>query len=235
MLHSPIGKREIIAQVKDLHVEYDGQQIVSDVSFDVYKGERLVITGESGSGKSTIIRALGGIVTPAAGNVSILGQEMYPETKAGRRVLANYVRSSFQRSLLDTNLTVRDNLALPGGMSQRLAPNRVAFVAAQLGLANLDPRRDKMNQRAATLSGGEQMRVSIGRALAESPGLLLLDEPTGAMDSHSKEAALTMLDTFNANEGMTIVSVAHDEIALEHADRQIVVSDGRIVDQLLHT
>lgn len=197
---------------------------VSDVSLRVEQGEFLAVTGPSGCGKSTLLHILGGLSRPSAGSVLVGGEELYRK-KPGQ--LALYRRRQagivYQFYNLVPELTARENLILPAWMDHReIDEGRVDRILGLLGMS------DKRNAYPHQLSGGQQQKIAVGRALFCRPKLLLADEPTGNLDSAKRDQLLELFQRLNRQEGMTVILVTHDqEIALT-APRRIYMADGSI-------
>jgi ABC-type lipoprotein export system ATPase subunit len=228
---APEQGKEIVASVSNLHIVRNGEELVRGVSFDVKRGEHLIITGPSGSGKSTVLRALGGIAEPTSGQVNVLGEDLHGMSKRRReRFVRDHIRNGVQHPKLDTNLSVRENLAGPAKMSGRYSVERLAQVAVRFGLG------DKMDQSAASLSGGEQQRVLLGRVLLPGVDLILLDETTANIDPIGKGQLMEELNRFREDDSTTFVTVTHDvEAARPFADRELVIVSGQITNEINHT
>jgi putative ABC transport system ATP-binding protein len=190
--------------------------------------EFVAVMGPSGSGKSTLLHLLGGLDRPTAGRVRLEGERIDDRSEAGlallRRRKLGFV---FQFFNLLGNLTVAENVELPAllvGASPREARRRREELLAQLGVA------DRARAVPAQLSGGEQQRVAIGRALVNRPAVLLADEPTGNLDSASAQDVLSLLRETRA-QGQTILLVTHDARVAAAADRVVTMRDGLVVDQ----
>jgi len=223
-----------LLRARDLRKSYrtgaTEQVVLRGVSMTVDPGEWVAIMGPSGCGKSTLLHLLGGLDDPDGGTV-LLGDDdvgsLRPAARAVlRRAEVGYV---FQQYNLVAHLTAAANIDLPQrlvGTGRKAIKARTAELLEALGLA------DKAQAMPSTLSGGEQQRVAIGRALANRPGLLLADEPTGALDSAASEGVIELLDEEHA-AGQTIVMVTHDPAVAAVADRTIHLLDGRVVQQAL--
>jgi putative ABC transport system ATP-binding protein len=215
---------------KDLFMEYGNGDspvpVLKGITLSVESGEFAAIMGQSGSGKSTLLHCLGLLETPTAGEVKILGKDssrLTDRQKADiRRETMGFV---FQSFYLVPGLTVQENVLLPmlihGSRAGR--DKRAVRLLEQVGLSHR--LRHKPNQ----LSGGEQQRVAIARALANSPQLLLLDEPTGNLDSATGESVLELLTQVIKNEGITTLMVTHSLEAAKRCGRIITIRDGIIV------
>lgn len=202
-------------------------EALKGVDLEVPKGEWLAVMGRSGSGKSTLLTVLGGLNSPTAGNYSVEGVELYslpPEQRAEfRREKMGFVFQSFQ--LLDY-LSVLENVMLPlvnSSMSSSRKRELAREALERVGLYGKEARLP------AQISGGEQERVAIARAIVNRPVLLLADEPTGNLDSATAEQVMQLFGDLNG-QGMTIVMVTHSEQWAAMAQRTIKISDGRVVE-----
>ena len=211
--------------VKRYPMNHEAVHALRGVSLAVYPGEYVAIAGPSGSGKSTLLQLIGGIDTPSAGSVELLGTELQQlsdrELTHLRLTRLGFI---FQRFHLLPVLTARENVELPlaeAGVSRRLRRERALELLRYVGLA------DRAEHRATQLSGGEMQRVAIARALANRPVLLLADEPTGELDAATGQEILTLFRRLN-QDGTTLVVVTHDERLSEQAGRVIHMLDGRI-------
>ncbi len=197
------------------------------VSLEIASGEYVAIAGPSGSGKSTLLQLIGGIDTPSAGMVEIMGVRL--DTLSDReltRLRLARLGFVFQRFHLLAVLTARENVELPmaeAGVRRKERRHRALELLAYVGLEH------RADHRATQLSGGEMQRVAIARALANRPALLLADEPTGELDAATGEDILRLFSRLNA-DGTTLVVVTHDERLAAQAGRTIHMLDGRICD-----
>ena len=197
-----------------------------DVGFT--RGSFTAIMGPSGSGKSTLMHCLAGLDRPTAGRVFLGGSEL---TELPDRALTAVRRDNvgfvFQAFNLLPTLTAKQNILLPLDLAGRRAdPSALAAIVDSLGLA------DRLSHLPSQLSGGQQQRVAIARALVTSPAVVFADEPTGALDSRSSHALLDYLRGTSRHSGQTIVMVTHDPGAAAYADRTLILSDGRVVEDL---
>lgn len=213
-------------EVHDLTKRFGGRAVVEAVSFTVGKGELLALVGGSGSGKTTTLRMINRLVEPTSGRVVIDGDdtESIPETALRRRI--GYV---FQRVGLFPHLTVAENVAITPSLLGWSADDIRARVDELLRIVELDP--DIMRDRLpAALSGGEQQRVGVARALAARPKLMLLDEPFGALDPLTRDRLQESFRRIRAQVGFTAVFVTHDMTeALMLADQIAVMMHGRLL------
>ncbi len=199
---------------------------LKSVSLRIPAGQVTAIMGPSGSGKSTLLNLVAGLDRATDGAIRVDGQDI---TRLSEAALARYRRSKiglvFQFFNLLNNLTVRDNVLIPAqlaGMAARDADRRASELLDQLGIA------DQADKYPARLSGGQRQRVAIARALVNRPALLLADEPTGALDTHSGEQVLDLFHDLNG-AGQTIILVTHDPRLAEHcAGRIITLVDGAV-------
>jgi len=199
--------------------------VLTDVSLDVPAGQFLAIAGPSGSGKSTLLGLIAGLDQPTAGRIEVAGVEITGLDEDGlarfRRDRIGYVFQSFH--LLPT-LTAAENVAVPLELAGETdAAPRAAALLAEVGLA------ERAHHYPVQLSGGEQQRVAVARAMARRPALLLADEPTGNLDSATGKQIIELLVGLNRRLGRTLVLVTHDAALAAHADRVVTLRDGRIV------
>ncbi|MGE5653511.1 MAG: ABC transporter ATP-binding protein [Bacillota bacterium] len=199
---------------------------VNNISLEIMPGEIAVIVGPSGSGKSTLLSLLGGLDRPISGDVLINGQSFASlnEDRLAimRRRSIGYV---FQFFNLIPHLTAQENVELPmaiTGEPSSAIRERATYLLEQVGLG---PRR---NHRPNQLSGGEQQRVAIARALANRPAVVLADEPTGNLDSKTRNAVIDLFCHFNKQEKQTFVIITHDESLANYAHRVIHLRDGKV-------
>jgi putative ABC transport system ATP-binding protein len=196
-------------------------QALSEASFQIEQGEFCVIVGESGAGKTTLLNILGGMDTLTQGRVSMDGVDI---SSFSRSQLENYRRYDigfvFQFYNLIPNLTARENVEIAAQLCKDPIPAEEILKAVGLG--------HRMDNFPAQLSGGEQQRVSIARALAKRPKLLLCDEPTGALDYETGKSILKLLQDSCRRDGMTVVIITHNAALSAMADRIIRVKSGTI-------
>jgi lipoprotein-releasing system ATP-binding protein len=204
--------------------------LVDGVSMTVHEKEFIAITGPSGSGKSSLLYLLGLLDRPTSGTLYIGGKNTEPmneiERAQTRLVMLGFV---FQFHFLLPEFTVRENVEIPmrrlGQLSRAAMRQRADDLLNSLGLeGHLDKRPDQ-------LSGGQRQRVAVARALANDPPLVLADEPTGSLDSHSSEQVFEILKELVRERGKTVISVTHDVNMAERMDRRIHFVDGRIYSE----
>lgn len=197
-------------------------EVLHDVSFSVPEGARCIIVGASGSGKSTLLNAIGGLDRPDAGSIHVAGQHV---TALSARELTRYRRRHigfvFQFYNLVPDLTVRENIQVTAQLVRR--PLDIDELLDHLGMG------EHQHKFPAQLSGGQQQRCAIARALVKGSDLLLADEPTGALDRHTSQQMLEVLDDVHQRYGATLVMVTHNEAITAMADQVIELRDGRIV------
>ena len=202
------------------------------VDLAVSPGEFVSIMGPSGCGKSTLLHLLGGLDRASGGRVSVRGRLLndLSETalSALRRTEVGFV---FQTHNLVPNLTVAGNVDLPGALAGR---RRTEVVTRRNQLLEALGLADKTNRRPSELSGGEQQRIGLARALINNPAVLLADEPTGNLDSVSGSEVLDVIHSFH-RLGQTVVLVTHDHRVAARAERVIAMRDGRVVNEAVMT
>lgn len=204
-------------------------QALSNVSFDIEEGEYVAIMGESGSGKTTLLNILASLDQPTSGSVLLNGKEMTymkeKEISQFRRENLGFVFQDF--NLLDT-FSVKDNIFLPLVLSKESYPimnQKLKILAPKLGIEKL------LEKYPYELSGGQKQRVAVARALITHPQIVLADEPTGALDSHSTDQLLEVFDAIN-KEGQTILMVTHSTKAASWASRVLFIRDGEVFHQI---
>lgn len=222
----------LIIEIVDLHKVYRLGRVdvpaLRGVNLAVEAGEFLAIVGPSGSGKSTLFHVVGGLTPPTSGHVKIDGVDLAEMTDGGRtRMRQRKVGFVFQKFNLLPTLTAQQNIEIARDISGYHDFDRGQFdeIVRLLGI------RERLGHRPFALSGGEQQRVAIARALANSPKILLADEPTGNLDTENSLAVLNMLRDLNQRLGQTILMITHNpEAALYCAHRIVRMRDGKIVD-----
>lgn len=218
----------MILRAENLKKQYgNGENLVralDGVSLEVDRGEFVAIVGTSGSGKSTLLHMLGGLDRPTSGKVYVDGKDISDLTEDAlcifRRRKIGFVFQSFN---LVPVLNVYENIVLPIELDGKETDEKfVREVIAVLGL------QEKVNSLPSQLSGGQQQRVAIARALSSKPAIILADEPTGNLDSHTSQDVLNLLRVTGEKFGQTIVMITHNEEIAQMADRIIRIEDGNI-------
>ena len=196
------------------------------ISLAIRERELVALVGPSGCGKSTCLNILAGVDTADEGRVSVCGARL---DGAPEDTLLRHRRSSvgvvFQAFHLMPHLTAEENVSLPLALAGRKDPERARVLLDRVGLSK------RRTHYPSELSGGEQQRVAVARALVHRPSLLLADEPTGNLDSHSGEAVLALLDELRAREGAALLLATHDPDVARRADRVVRLVDGRVVGE----
>lgn len=218
-----------IIETRDLRKVYRVGQVdvpaLRGVDLSVNRGEFISIVGPSGSGKSTLFHIIGGLTPPTSGKVSVDGQDLAALTDAGRtRLRKRTVGFVFQKFNLLPNLTARDNIAVArhiAGMDHRPDPQ----FEEVLRLLGIDRRLD---HKPNALSGGEQQRIAIARAIVNGPAILLADEPTGNLDTENSQAVLAILRDLNQRLGQTILMITHNPEAAAYGHRTVQMRDGAV-------
>ena len=214
-------------QVTDVHRTFPAGPALAGVTLDVPAGEFVSVVGPSGAGKSTLLHLVGGLDRPSSGTVEVGGVDL---GGLGDEALAEYRRRRvgfvFQSANLLARLTAAENVSVPcllDGVRPAAATARALAALDRVGVADLAGRR------TGELSGGQAQRVAVARALVMDPPLVLADEPTGNLDSHSSADVLALLRRSVDEFGQTVVMVTHDPVAAEVTDRTVELADGRIV------
>jgi len=219
-----------VIRIKGLHKSYETSAgafpALKDVSLQIAEGEFVAIMGPSGSGKSTFMNILGCLDAPSAGSYVLDGRPVAQMNKDELAALRNRtIGFVFQGFNLLPRMSLLDNVALPliySGIGRDERHQRAREMLTKVGLERyFDSLPNK-------ISGGQQQRVAIARALVNHPRLILADEPTGNLDSHTSEEVMALFEALN-QEGITIVLVTHEQDIAQHAKRQVRFHDGRIV------
>jgi len=234
MSSSPATKAVSAVRTENVRRHYPmGESLiraVDGVSLTIEPGEFVALLGQSGSGKSTLLNLLAGLDRPTSGSVLVHGRDLAKlssEELAGYR--QNEVGMVFQAFHLIASMTTAENVELPMRFAEVDRTERAQRSRESLERVGLDNR---LEHRPSELSGGEQQRVSLARALANKPSLLLADEPTGNLDSRTGEEILNLIRDLSLSLGMTVVMVTHERALAERfAERLIFMADGRLVNE----
>lgn len=216
---------------KDIKKTYEMGEVtikaVDGVSFDIHKGEFVIIAGTSGAGKSTVLNLLGGMDTPSSGDLIV---DHVNISNFNKKQLTNYRKDDigfvFQFYNLVQNLTVRENVELATQLIKN--PLDIEEILDAVGL------KDRKNNFPSQLSGGEQQRVAIVRAIAKNPKLLLCDEPTGALDYNTGKAVLSLLQKMCREMHMTVVVITHNLALTPMGDKVIYMKNGQVEKMLIN-
>jgi lipoprotein-releasing system ATP-binding protein len=211
---------------------FDGDReirVLRGLDFEVRSGERVAIVGQSGVGKSTLLHLLGSLERPTGGRVIFDGHDIFSFDPGALSEFRNRnLGFVFQFHFLLPDFTALENVMMPA-LIGRIAPNQARSQAAtMLKLVGLG---DKFSRRPAELSGGEQQRVAVARAVVLHPRLLLADEPTGNLDPHTADEVQQLFNTLNEQLGITLVVATHNERLARSTDRTLRLRDGRLYDE----
>ena len=201
--------------------------VLKSINLTIAQGEILAIVGASGAGKSTLLHILGTLDRPTSGTVLFEGQDLFQLSDQKQAEFRNRrIGFVFQFHHLLPEFTALENVCLPAYIQNRSAQDAQAEATSLLKDVGLEHR---MNHKPGELSGGEQQRVAVARALIQQPNLVLADEPTGNLDTHTGDALFTLMRTLNRSRGITFVIVTHNEKLSAQADRIIHMEDGQII------
>jgi putative ABC transport system ATP-binding protein len=222
-----VGEVTAVLEAIDLYRFYhagdDETLALRGVSVRVEAGELVAVAGVSGSGKSTLLACLAGLDEPDGGTVRILGDRLTRQPEAVRaRIRGRSIGVLFQSSNLLAHLDLRSNVLLAQRLAGRVDPARVDLLLRDLGLS------ERRHARPTELSGGELARAGLAVALANDPPLLLADEPTGELDTHTAREIVDVLRA-RAHAGVAIIAVTHNAVMADHADHVLELEDGRLV------
>lgn len=214
-------------KVTDIRKRFGELEVLKGVTLDVADGEVVSIVGASGAGKTTLLQIIGTLSRPDAGRVEIGGEDVFSlGDKALSRFRNRRIGFVFQFHHLLPEFTALENVCIPALIGRRPRAEVERRAAELLSMMDLTPRRD---HKPAQLSGGEQQRVTIARALVNAPDVLLADEPSGNLDSRNRDEIHRLFFSLRERLGQTVVIVTHDESLAAMADRKIVMSDGTIL------
>ncbi len=220
-----------LIQLRDIHKRYSLGEVdvhaLQGVSLEIQHGEYVALMGPSGSGKTTLMNTLGCLDHPTSGSYQLEGEEVVDMSGDARARLRNRkIGFVFQSFNLLSRTSAFENVELPLLYSSRLhgveRRHRVRDLLKKVGLES------RSDHHPSQLSGGQQQRVAVARALANQPPILLADEPTGNLDSHTSREIMGLFRQLNEEDGITIILVTHDQEIARHAHRAIVLRDGQI-------
>jgi lipoprotein-releasing system ATP-binding protein len=220
----------LIISIRNLVKTYkpDGVKVrvLRGLDLDIRAGEMVAVLGASGAGKSTLLHLVGALDRPTSGEVFFQGKQIF---RLSNSELARFRNQSigfvFQFHHLLPEFSALENVIIPGLLGKNSRQQTEARARKLIELVGL---QERMSHRPAELSGGEQQRVAVARALVNRPAVVLADEPTGNLDSETADSIYDLLREINQSEGMTFLVVTHNETIAERMDRQVVMVDGRI-------
>jgi phospholipid/cholesterol/gamma-HCH transport system ATP-binding protein len=222
----PSPDQELVIRVEDFAAAYEGKVVLENVSFQVHRGEVLVIAGGSGSGKSTLLKHMIGLYPPAAGRILIEGDDLATATPRERERLLRLFGVSFQGGALFGSMTVLENVRLPMEEYTSLPDNLIDMIAlSKLQLVGL---ADAAQKRPSELSGGMIKRVAIARAMALDAGIIFLDEPSAGLDPITSAELDQLILTLNRLLKTTFVVVTHELPSIFTIANRVVVLDGSV-------
>jgi putative ABC transport system ATP-binding protein len=198
------------------------------IDLKVYPGEFIAVLGPSGSGKSTMLNLIGALDKPTKGTVKIDGVDLTTMSESDLAMVRRKIGFLFQFFNLIPRLNARESVELPMAIQDYGRNERRARAEELLEIVGL---KDRIEHKPAELSGGERQRVAIARALATNPSFLLLDEPTGNIDSKTADELMGLIADLNKNENITMIMITHDQRIADFASRQVHILDGKIVKE----
>ena len=214
----------MIVSAKNIQKSFGALQVLRGIDFEVEKGELVAVMGASGAGKSTLLQILGTLLTPDAGSLEIDGRDVLSLSGNSLAAFRNSrIGFVFQAHRLLPEFTAVENVMIPaliGGASTSAARSRAASLLESVGLGA------RIGHKPSELSGGEQQRVAIARALINNPAILFADEPTGNLDTRTKEEIHRLLLQVKNEMGQTVVIVTHDPALATLCDRTCILQDG---------
>ena len=216
-------------KAENLSKSFGNLQALKGVTLNISKGEVVSVVGASGAGKSTLLQILGTLSTPDTGSLIIDGQDVLRMNASKLSAFRNRrIGFVFQSHRLLPEFTALENVMIPSliaGLSNKESASRAKALLSEVGLL------ERMDHKPSELSGGEAQRVAIARALVNKPAVLFADEPSGNLDSATKQDIHRIFFEMREKHGQTIVIVTHDETLADMCDRKLVMSDGLIINQ----
>lgn len=220
------NEKEVILQLQDVSKIYETVNALSEINLNVHRGEWVSIMGPSGSGKTTMINMIGAMDTPSLGKIILDGEEIQDMKAKDLTIMRrDKIGLIFQQFHLINYLTAVENVMVSQYYHSMPDEQEAIEALKKVGLG------DRIHHLPHQLSGGEQQRVCIARALINSPAILLADEPTGNLDEENEQIVIDLMRQLH-NEGVTIIVVTHDPEVGDEAQRKIVLNHGRIVEDI---
>jgi phospholipid/cholesterol/gamma-HCH transport system ATP-binding protein len=219
---------EPVIEIMNLKKSFDTQQVLVDVSINLYKGENLVILGKSGSGKSVLIKCIVRLLNPDAGTINVFGEEVGGLGTSGLSELRKKIGFLFQSGALYDSMTVRQNLEFPlrrikKGLNEKEISEKIIEALENVGLA------DALNKMPSQLSGGMRKRISLARTVVVDPMIMLYDEPTTGLDPVTSDEISELINDVQKKYKTSSIIITHDiECARATADRIIMLKDGEV-------
>lgn len=214
-------------KAEGIRKSFEGREILRGIDIEIKKGEFLSIMGKSGSGKSTLLNVLSGNLRPDEGRVLLLGEDIcLMDDKRLSQIRRSRLGFVYQSLNLISTLNSADNILLPLYLDKALlkdSKDKLRDLAEYLEIGHL------LKKFPSEMSGGERQRVAIARSLVHDPDVIMLDEPTGSLDSGTTLRVMELLQKINKEKGVTIVQVTHSAQTAEYGDRTVILSDGEVV------
>lgn len=219
---------EKVIETSSLFFRYDRRFVLDDISLSVNRGSFVSIIGPNGSGKTTLLRNISGIISPHKGSIALKGRDV---SQYGRKEIARFMAYVPQTMAMDFSFTVGD-IVLMGrapyiGIFESETPDDIKIVNEAMEITNITSLKEK---RVTEISGGEKQRVMIACALAQTPEIMLLDEPVSNLDIQHQVETMNILKKLNSEKGMTVIVVLHDlNLAAEYSDTVMLLKDGKLL------
>ncbi|MAZ47686.1 MAG: lipoprotein-releasing system ATP-binding protein LolD [Halobacteriovoraceae bacterium] len=224
-VNSSVGN--ILVQMNDIGKSYGQTEVLKNINLNIFEGQNHVIQGASGSGKSTLLYILGSLERPTSGQVFLAGKETTKMNDAQLSEMRNrFIGFVFQFHFLLPSMTCMQNILLPAkiaGIKEKKIKAKILEYAEELNITHC------LKKYPFEISGGEQQRVNIIRAISLSPKLILCDEPTGNLDSKNTQVAIAMLKNLAKEAGSTLIVVTHDNSVAASFEHKITIEDGQII------
>ncbi|HZK93268.1 MAG TPA: ATP-binding cassette domain-containing protein [Prolixibacteraceae bacterium] len=225
---SKAGSKELVIEISNLKISFGKQEVLKDISLQLFNGENLVVLGKSGSGKSVLIKCIVGLLESSGGTINVLGDNVNDLSRDGLSELRKKIGFLFQSGALYDSMTVKQNLEFPlrrirKNITQKEMNKKIAEVLENVGLS------DALNKMPSQLSGGMRKRISLARTIVVDPLIMLYDEPTTGLDPVTSDEISSLINYVQKKYKTSSIIITHDiECARTTADRVIMLQDGEV-------